>query len=215
LFHLFAAVPVLGAIRFTGYFFVATQTALAVVAGLGAAALLGRVPWPAGRAAVALLLGAGVLFDAWSSPLSMSGGEVPAVYAQLAADPVPGAVAELPLSWKDGYGGLGDFFSERQYAATLHHRPLVNGFTSRVPKETFDYFRAKPELQTLIEPRKPADPAADDAARVRATLRELGVRYLVVHPGPEDTRARLERYLDRLGLPRAVEEKDLTIYRLD
>ena len=143
-----------------GYLFL---VGVGLLAGVGLAAFRTRLPPRLGMAlamatiAIANLesLKAPVRYLPWEgfSPL----------YAEIAADPEPGAVLELPLHQGKRYPRNADYV----LAATVHFRPLVNGYSGFKPR---DFPESATLLNTLPSPE------------ARAEMQRRQVRYLVVHP---------------------------------
>jgi hypothetical protein len=173
--RLYDLVPGFDALRVPGRFGVLVTTGLVVLAGLGAAALARRIAGARSRAAVLAGLAALGALEAWAVPLRLV--EVPAASPAdqwLAAQPGRDAVAVLPM-----YGASGAHFeSLRLVAATVHWRPLVNGYAGVFPSEY-------PDTVTVLN----TFPAPAAVARLRA----MHVRYVVVHlaPRPGAAEARL------------------------
>jgi hypothetical protein len=94
---------------------------------------------------------------------------VPAVYKHISALP-PGAVLSLP-----DYARTANWFDEAdyQYFSTAHWHPIVNGDSREWP----------PGFEDLAE-RMKKFPAPDAAA----TMRTIGVRYVVVHAARPEAR---------------------------
>lgn len=130
--------------------------------------------------ALALLCGAVGVVEGlnWfpTNPVNV-GSAVPAVYRWLAANPTPGPIVELPID-DNAYRE-----SPRSYYSTYHHRPTVDGFRSFLPP-------AYHELASVIS----AFPSPESVN----VLRQLGVRYVVVH------QAELSP-VDRGLLPRVIQ----------
>jgi len=176
-------IPPMQGMRAAARFGILVLFAVAALAGMGLADLRRRLPARAGLVAgvVALALGTG---EALHAPLQLEPYDgIPEIYAQIAKDPDPGAVLELPV-----FGGA-TFHRNARYvlAATAHWKPLVNGYSGRRP-EGFD-----------------ADAALLNRLPARAAIgrvRELGVRYVLVHldlyRNPQRGRE-LVRRLDRHG----------------
>jgi hypothetical protein len=156
-----AVVPGFAALREPSRFLAFAAACGALVAGLGAAALLARVRSAGRRALAAGAMVVAIAFEAGWHPLALTPAPLPGpaarLYAAMAADPAPGAVIELPL------GGLDRRQAIATFRSAYHLRPLVNGYTG---------FR----------------PALDDVhARVAgfpgggsvSFLERLGVRYVV------------------------------------
>jgi hypothetical protein len=151
-------------------FVVVAIVGLSVLAGFGAAFLLGRIRPRVRALAIAVML-AGVIADGWAVPIKTVAYEPRgrledrAIVEWLRAMP-PGVVLHLPLMTAQ--------FQELhyQYATLFHGHPLINGFTGW----------ASPLQELLRQPRAPMY----DYERYPATvtmLRSLGVRYVFVHPG--------------------------------
>jgi hypothetical protein len=79
---------------------------------------------------------------------------VPRVYEQLAAMP-DATLLELPSGVDESKGGLGLNFdrtdnNEAMYWQTIHRKPRVAGYMSRVPKATFEWFFHEPVIGDLL-----------------------------------------------------------------
>lgn len=134
---------------------------LAVLAGLGAAALEGRAGHPRLVATGLCLLTA---LDVAAVPVPATPvPAIPSVYAVLRRLP-PGPVLELPIFWRHNA-----WFRNTRYMlySTAHWKPLVDGYSDFVPPE----YGAMAE--TLSEFPTPES---------FAILHRLGVRYVMVHP---------------------------------
>lgn len=179
---LYQAGPVLSMLRAPSRFGALVMLALAVLAGLATAALAGRLRSLAvAPVAVLLLLGelAAVPFDLRPAL------DTPAVYRALAALPA-GVVAEFPFFFREQ-----DFHRNTLYMlhSTRHWRPLVNGYSDRVP---VNYGETAVAISTF---------PSREAFRL---LRERGAKYVVFHLQLYDHRSRaklldaLDRYRDYL-----------------
>lgn len=158
-------VPGVSFIRAPVRFVTLSSLGLAVLAGFGVAALVGRRggAWralafaPALLAAVELCAAPVQRFD----PL---GGGVPRVYARIQALPPNAVLAELPMA-RDEYSET-DADARYQLYGLTHGRRLVNGVAAYLPPKT----RAlRLGVQTF----------PDDASL--AALRVLGVTHVLVH----------------------------------
>lgn len=182
--------------------------ALAVLAGYGAAWLLvkiagvrqprtntaesraARSTFQALRAplalALAVILAAAVLFEHLAVPMPLTDARVPAPYRELAKQPEGGAVLQLPMGWRNGFGVFGAEDTRIEWYQTTHGRPILSGNTSRNPAFKFEYFERLPLLQAIagIELYQPPDAATDQAARASAAelMALWDVRYLAVNP---------------------------------
>jgi hypothetical protein len=152
----------------------------AIAAGLGTAALLGRVRRPGTRALVAAALVALVALEVGWRPLRLEPAPETVlrgpIYRLIAASPSDGAVVELPIGGERD-GALATFRS------AYHLRPLVNGYSGFRPTTA--------ELRRRLR-RFPS-------RRTLSLLRSLGVRFIVYDTtrpqslSPASLRRRVER----------------------
>jgi hypothetical protein len=163
LYHL---LPGFDLVRVPSRLAILTELALAVLAGAGAARLLGRFrPERRSWAAAALVL---LLAAEFASPLNapvypIETGEVD---RWLAARPKPFVAAELPVAPPTDAVASARYQSHYMLHSMLHWQPLVNGYSGFVP----------PRHEMLFDQltRFP------DEGSVRA-LEKLGVNYVVLH----------------------------------
>jgi hypothetical protein len=205
-FALLHYVPFFNANRAPNRYSLILMLALAVLAALGAWRLLAwvacragpefrreadsrrtswrRLPYPA--LVLGLLLAAGILLEHLAVPLPTTDARIPAVYAQIAAEPGAFSIMQLPLGWRDSYGTLGSEDTQLQYYQTAHGKAMLGGNISRAPAFKLDYFRRIPLFQALTELERYHDvpPAVDAAARAQAgALAALyDLRYLITFP---------------------------------
>ena len=203
---LHAHVPALGAIRCYSRAGQMALVGMGVLAGYGAAALLGTWgrggggTWGRGGVgakgrALAVVLVAAVNLEALRAPLWYRDYPgVPAIYNTLRDQP-NAVVIELP------FYGRGGFFGNAGYMinATRHRRPLVNGYSGFAPPG----FEATAQMMRAF-PR-------EDALQLLDTL---GVTHVVVHraTGPMQRRRALIDASPRLQL--AAEQDGIAVYRI-
>ncbi|MFM7583806.1 MAG: hypothetical protein ACKO9F_13970, partial [Caldilinea sp.] len=170
-------IPFMRISRSVSRFAVMVQLSLAVLAGLGGALLLRRLRggWAAGVAALLLAL---LIFEYWVAPYPLSPPDTPAYYSELAADPDPRALLNLPMNYdRPGY----------LLYQTVHGKPLTTAYISREDPRTL--VERLPLLQHFrhLGP----DILADDPVEVAPSLlADLGVGTVV---------------LDRYKMPGGVE----------
>ncbi len=200
--------PIVGAARM--------PTRLSIVVLLGASMLLAmavstlrtKVRRPnAVAAGVALLL----LAELWPGVRPVYSAAVPSIYRTIAADPRPVRVMNLPFGLRDGLSSAGNTSAEFQYYQTLHEKPLVGGYVSRLPKGAVERYRRYPVTSALMDlsegqsltPERRADVlrAAHDPDR----MVRLGVGWVAV-----DT-SRASPELEQF----AIEAFDLTLIDRD
>jgi len=189
---LLAVVPGLSALRVPARFAMLVALCLAVLSGLGLAAL--ARPRPRLAAAIALVAAPAFLLEGTAVPIRVNqggyelglrppepgpmrqGDRTPPVYRHVAAL-APGTVlVEFPF---------GAYVYEFQYLfySTVHWKPLVNGFSGFFPPSYLER-RESLRLPALLE-----DPTAAWAA-----LRRSGATHAIVH-----TRAFINDEADRIG----------------
>ncbi len=119
---------------------------------------------------VALLFAALILFEHLAIPAPLSDARIPAVYEQIAADPRPVSVLQVPLGWRNSFGVLGPERTQLQYYQTAHGKPMLGGNISRAPDFKMEYFARIPYFQALteIEFGNPVPQETLDAARAQA-----------------------------------------------
>ena len=127
--------------------------------------------------------------------------ERPRLYGTLRQQQEAGAVCELPMGLRDGFGEVGRLDTRVMFFQSLHDRPITGGFVSRLPPRTRRAYEDDPVLgvllrlsggQPLSAERPLSPPAAADA------LERQGIRFVVVNSdtAPPD----LLRYVST-GLP--------------
>lgn len=185
-FDLFAKIPAMGLLRAPARFALLVIFAQAIFVAAGVAWL--RARWRTAGTIVAAALAAVALAESYV--VDFPGGTpprepVPAVYTRLATLP-RGPVLSLPT-----YRFAPDNFREADYLlfSTAHWYPIVNGFGRHEPPGHMA------RMQTLM--RFPAPEAL-------ALLRQLGVRYVVLHPSRASELARAAAEAEHLPGVRLV-----------
>jgi hypothetical protein len=158
-------VPGLDVMRTPGRFMFLAAVGFSLAAGIGLAALMRQRP----SKATAIVVGAGVLaaLECWPRLWPQTAlPRVPAFYRQLAADPDPGAVVDLPHGWNN----RSDRASAYMYYQMVHRKPIVWSYLSR-------YYKRFPTegVEGLWHQEAPA------GRELRERLRALGFRYVVFH----------------------------------
>ncbi|MDO8793912.1 MAG: hypothetical protein Q7J25_04760 [Vicinamibacterales bacterium] len=171
-FDYFATLPVMGLLRAPARMALLVMLALSMLVAMEGAWLRSRSRLPA-----TIVLAVAAAVGLWESyVVSFPGGTpprepVPAVYTRLASLPA-GPVLSLPT-----YRFAPDNFREADYLlfSTAHWLPIVNGFGRHEPKAH------KEQMEVLSR-----FPALDAVSR----LRQIGVRYVVLHPSRASELAR-------------------------
>ncbi len=172
------AVPFMRISRSVSRFAVMVQLALSVAAGVGLAALLTRLSpnhsthhaprTTTGRPYLLTgLISLLVLAEFWVAPFPVSPPDTPEFYGQLAGDPAPGAVLNLPMNYdRPGY----------LLYQTVHHKPLTVAYISRDDPRTLT--ERSPVLQHFRH-LGPDILDVDPAALGPTVLADLGVGWVV------------------------------------
>ncbi len=197
-------VPVVANARMPGRAMVGASLALAQLAAFGIASLGGR-----GRRGriIAWALGIVIVVDCAPAQPPVFQARVPAQYASLHGP--AGAVCELPLGLRDGFGETGTFDAAVMLNQTVHERPILGGFVARLPPSLIREYRALPTVSSLLRLSaggRLSDEVPGDARRNTAQLAALGIAYIVVnrHAASAD----LQEYLQLALTLRALGEQD-------
>jgi hypothetical protein len=170
-------VPIVANARLPGHAIVMVALAIAMLLALAIAGTrLGRSrAW--GGALLAL-----ILIELWPRPLPLLTLDRLPVYEILAAAP-PGAVLEVPVGIRDGFGAEGRLDSSVLYFQTIHGRPIVGGYVSRLSPSIARKFHESLVLSTLLRLSAGESLRLPPESGVAAAdaLAQLGVRYVVVN----------------------------------
>jgi len=179
-------------IRVPSRFMILAMLALAVLMGAGFDRVFARRSAGA-RGAAALLVGALLLVEYASMPLASFpfAVEIPAIDRWMNTLPKPFAIAEVPVPSSGDMGAYERHNTMAMLHSTAHWQPTVQGYSGIRPalhERLFRELTAFPDQTSL------------------ASLREIGVTYVVVHADryPPDRRAEIEgryqRFADQLRL---------------
>ena len=209
-FDLISRLPFFSGNRYPSRYSVMLLLGVAVLAGAGVLALLGRMEqrkrdkergsvgaWergnrrqqptlPISHALLTTGLIALFLLEHLSIPLPLSDFQVPAIYEKLAATPGDFTVLELPTGWRNGARVLGKsdiLIMMQQWYQTAHGKRRLGGNTSRNPPYKFQYFTDAPLLGNLIALMN-AEPASNPANAEIARVVETELDKLIAHDRP-------------------------------
>ena len=129
---------------------------------------------------VAVLL-ALVFVDFWPQPLPLHRLETPPIYQQLATLPA-GGLLEIPLGIRDSFGEEGRIDTNIMYFQSVHRKPIVGGYVSRIPPSVRRTFTDSPVLQALLKLSAGEAGIAPkvDGRDVRDFMMRAGVKYVVI-----------------------------------
>jgi len=130
-------VPIVANARIPGRAMVVVYLVVAMLAAIGVAWLSSRQRTARIAAGCLVLL---LALECAPAPPPMYVPDMPSQYAALRSHARAGAVCELPLGVRDGFGETGRFDSSVLLHQTLHERPIVGGFLARLePRVARDY----------------------------------------------------------------------------
>jgi hypothetical protein len=201
-------VPVVANARMPGRAMVVVYLAVGQLAAFGIASLMVRGNRTRIAASSLTLL---VLVDCVPAPPPVFYPRVPTTYAALPG--APGAVCELPLGLRDGFGETGEFDAAIMLNQTVHERPILGGFVARLPPSVVRDYGALPVVSSFLRLSsggRLADEPAGDPRTNTAQLVALGVRYIVV-----DTRIAspdLRQYVHLALVLRTLAEEDGRVF---
>jgi hypothetical protein len=192
-FALLHYLPVIKANRAPNRNSVLLMLGLAVLVGYALAWLLQT---PQGRQATALmrrpqswiagLLCALILFEHLALPLPLTDARIPAVYTEIAADPEPISVLQVPLGWRNSFEVFGPEKTLLQYYQTAHAKPMLGGNISRAPDFKMDYFRRIPLFAAMeaVQFGRDLDPAQVELAQAQAAdlMYLYNTSYVLLYP---------------------------------
>ncbi|MGV3720846.1 MAG: hypothetical protein ACO1SX_08040 [Actinomycetota bacterium] len=186
-FVLLHFVPVLRQLRIPTRFNILTMLMLAILVAL-AIAHLRQQPWFSRhgwfRRAAPMVLGLLVLLDFLVAPHYTALADVPPVYRRLQTLPKDAAVLDIPFGCLDGTRHYGGIDPRSMYFQTVHERPILGGYISRMPDRAIDQYRAVPflhEVATRIDPAlQPQACSHGDTADADDELERLKVGVVVL-----------------------------------
>jgi hypothetical protein len=206
-------VPVIGAAR------VPTRMTILVLFGVSMLLAMAiqhlRKQSPKGNviaAVVAILL----LAELLPAPRTLHSAEVPSVYRMIAADPRPLRVLTLPFGLRDGLMSRGDYSAAYQFYQTVHEKPLIGGYVSRLPRRGVARYRRNFVMRVLLRlsEGREIEPEVMQTALERGpeNVSRLQLGWVVV----DRTRVApaLRQFAqDAFGLTHVTTEGDFELYR--
>jgi hypothetical protein len=205
-------IPIISNARIPARAIVIVYLAAAIISAIGLRALLS-----AGRRGWAVVF-VGLLIADYA-PLAPPWFAIdrPAVYDVLRQEIGPGAVCELPLGLRDGFGETGRFDSRILLYQTIHGRPITGGFVARLPPRIPAAYEADAVLGPLLRlssgsPLSHEQPVSRDQAA--EALRRDQIRYVVINraTSPSDLLAFVHR---SLPLRLLASDRDRDLYVVD
>ena len=198
-----------------------TPARLAIVAVMGLSVLFAAAlvylgdRWPHRRRLLLSAVAAVMLFELLPAPRPLYDAGIPDFYARVASEPGDVRVLELPVGVRDGTSSVGNFTARSQFYQTVHGKPLIGGYLSRVSRRRVEELREEPVLDALVTL---SEGGSLDAARARALV-ERGPAFMqraqiafVVIDQSRSSRELRELAVRALGLRRIDGEGALDLY---
>ena len=136
--------------------------------------------------------------------------DLPSSYLALREAAKPGAVCELPLGLRDGFGETGSLDEAVLFHQTVHERPIVGGFIARLPPALGRRYDTIPVIRSFLRLSSGGQIASEDIgltpANAAAALASTGIAYVVLdrrRAGSE-----LVRYVESGIMLRHMKEED-------
>ena len=197
-------IPIVANARIPGRAIVVVYLAIAM---LLAVALASRPI--ARRRGTTALVGLAIVAEFVAIPLPLTPLDRPPFYERLAAMPA-GAVIDVPLGLRDGFGEEGTLDHRTLYYQTIHGKPIAGGFVARLPQSVKTQYHTAPFLRVVLALSSGASVADTDLAAARATgepfARQNNIRYVVVNRRVASVT--LQAFIASIPWLRAAEQDD-------
>lgn len=195
--------PLVGDARMPPRFGVVVMMGFAAIIASALVALGRR--YPEKRRLILVTAATALALELLPAPRTLYSAEVPSIYRTIAADPRPVRVLELPFGIRDGLSSLGNFSAASQFYQTMHRKPLIGGYLSRVDVRTKDAYRKRPMLHALLTFSEGTTPTPEELQQARDSatgfLKNSSLGYVVIDVGMVTPELR-QFAIDTLGLVR-------------
>jgi hypothetical protein len=207
-------VPLVGAARTPTRFSIVAALGLAILLA-GALAAFGR-HYPHRRRLITAVVGVFLVFELLPAPRALYSAAVPAFYHVIAQDPRPVRVLQLPFGVRDGTFTAGNFGARSLFFQTVHGKPLVGGYLSRISANRVQAVRSLPTVDALVTMSEGGTltPAHEAWIRSRGPgfIRRANIGYVVIHQ--PSTPPHLVRFvIDAWRLEEVERDGDRVLYR--
>ena len=106
--------------------------------------------WPHRRRALLAAVAAVMLVELLPAPRPLYSAAIPRFYQRVAAQEDDMRMLELPVGIRDGTSSVGSFSALSQFFQTVHGKPLIGGYLSRVSRTRIAEARQNPVFDALI-----------------------------------------------------------------
>ena len=156
-----------------------------------------------------------VLIDFVAAPIPTVALERPPIYETLAALP-DGGLLEIPFGIRDGFGEHGSFDPRSLYYQSIHHKPIVGGYTSRISPVTLADYNNSPVLNALMRLSASNEPIVlppDAGKQATDFLKSRGVRYVVINT--EKANAAVRQYVGLMSLRLVSSDRTHQLFEIE
>jgi hypothetical protein len=205
--------PVIGAARMPTRMIAVVMFGVALLLAFAIRELNARVRRPA---LLTACLSGLLLLELLPSPRPTYSAEVPEIYKIVAADPRPVALLSLPFGLRDGMSSYGNASPTRQFFQTVHGKPIVGGYISRLPSSGIAYYTQRQVTAALIDLSEGRSLTPERRAavvlRAHVLLPDLNIGYVVINRSAAS--AELIRFAqDAFDLEPVASEGPRTLFR--
>lgn len=182
-------VPIVGAARMPTRFAVLVMLGIAMLTAVALRELRARARYPRLVLAAFTLL---LVAESLPAPRVLHSAAIPRVYEIIAADPKDLRVLNLPFGLRDGLSSHGNTTAAWQFYQTLHEKPIMGGYLSRLPAADVATYRRRRVTRVLMDLSAGRYVSDDrfEAAIVRAqeVRAEFKIGYVVINTGQSSPR---------------------------
>jgi hypothetical protein len=207
-------VPIVDAARTPTRFAIVSALGLAILLA-GALAALGR-RFPQHRRIVVATVGVLLMVELIPAPRTLYSATTPKLYETIARDPRPIRVLHLPFGIRDGTFTAGNFSARYLFHQTVHGKPIVGGYLSRISAKRVRATRALPTLDALMIMSEGAKLSPSHAAWIRSRgpgfIQRANIGYVVVETALTPPHLR-EFVIEAWNLVEVASDSGMVLYR--
>jgi hypothetical protein len=207
-------IPIVDAARTPTRFAIVASLGLAILFA-GALAALGR-RYPAQRRVMVAVIGLVLVVELIPAPRTLYSASVPAFYHEIARDPRRVRVLHLPFGVRDGTFTAGNFSARYLFYQTVHGKPLIGGYLSRISSSRLSAVRSQPTLDAIMMMSEGRELAPAHAAWIRARgrgfIERANIGYVVVDES-RSPQSLTEFVVDAWRLTEVARDAGLVLYR--
>lgn len=93
-----------------------------------------------------------------------------------------GTVLDIPFGLQSGFRKIGRPEGKYQFSQTVHGRPMIGGYVSRIPNQEYDKLAGTPGLEFLLEyPFEPGKKEDFSLKQVSGVIKEKEIKTVIIH----------------------------------